>query len=106
MKQSLQAYLPQIVEVGTYEKYVSQITVNQRFIAHLPESHSPQNLIQVARPSQRYTVLIGPEGDFTAQEIEMALANDFEMVTLGQTRLRTETAALVACQILNLVNIG
>jgi 16S rRNA (uracil1498-N3)-methyltransferase len=50
--------------------------------------------------------LIGPEGDFTAQEIEMALANDFEMVTLGQTRLRTETAALVACQILNLVNIG
>jgi 16S rRNA (uracil1498-N3)-methyltransferase len=105
MKQSLQAHLPQIVEVGDFTKYITQTTSSTKFIAHLPDEYYPKNLIQVAQPSQTYTVLIGPEGDFTAQEIELAHSNGFEMVTLGQTRLRTETAALVACQILHLVNV-
>jgi 16S rRNA (uracil1498-N3)-methyltransferase len=105
MKQSLQAYLPQIEEVGDFKKYINQATDQQKFIAHLPEDSRPLHLVQVAQPNQRYTVLIGPEGDFTTEEIEMAVANNFKMVTLGQTRLRTETAALVACQILNLVSI-
>jgi 16S rRNA (uracil1498-N3)-methyltransferase len=49
-------------------------------------------------------VLIGPEGDFSTQELDLALANGFEKVSLGRSRLRTETAGLAACQILNLIN--
>ncbi len=106
MKQSLQAYLPQIIEVGDFTKYISQSTNKAKFIAHLPESHFPKNLLQIAKPNLNYAVLIGPEGDFSADEIALAMSNGFEMVTLGNTRLRTETAALIACQILNLVNVA
>ena len=106
MKQSLQAYLPIVAEVGDFTNFVSQNTNKAKFIAHLPEGNFPKNLIQVAPPKQSYRVLIGPEGDFTAQEVEMAVESGFKMVTLGQTRLRTETAALNACHILNLLNLS
>ncbi|MNY82886.1 16S ribosomal RNA methyltransferase RsmE [compost metagenome] len=58
----------------------------------------------VAEPGQRYTILIGPEGDFTPREIEMALQNGYKPLTLGNTRLRTETAALAACFEANYLN--
>ncbi len=108
MKQSLQAYLPEIVEVGNYEKWLSASspTASQKFIAHLPESHIPPHLLKAALPQQNYTVLIGPEGDFTASEIQRAEHHDFRMIILGNTRLRTETAALVACQTLHSVNLN
>lgn len=105
MKQSLQAYLPIIKEAGDFKKYVSQITANQKFVAHLPEKQTPQHLIEKAIPNQNYVVLIGPEGDFTEDELNFAIENNFEMAVLGQTRLRTETAALVACQALHFVNV-
>ncbi len=104
MKQSLQAFLPEIKEVGDFSKYVSGVTAAQKFIAHLPEDQIPLHVLKKAQPGQAYTVLIGPEGDFTEAEIQLTQLHGFEMVTLGNTRLRTETAALVACQALHSVN--
>ena len=104
MKQSLQAYLPVILEVGDFKKYIPTIKSKQKFIAHLPESETPKHLIHSALPNTSYTVLIGPEGDFTDDELKLAIEHSFEMVVLGKTRLRTETAALVACQALHFIN--
>lgn len=104
MKQSLQAFLPELKEVGDFSKYVSGGTTTQKFIAHLPDDRIPPHVLKKAQPGQAYTVLIGPEGDFTEAEIQLTQLYGFEMVTLGNTRLRTETAALVACQAFHSVN--
>ena len=107
MKQSLQAYLPQLEEVGDFEKWLPKASesTSQKFIAHLPDDALPPHLLKSALPKQNYLVLIGPEGDFTTNEIELTQKLGFQMAVLGNTRLRTETAALVACQTLHLVNI-
>lgn len=107
MKQSLQAYLPQLEEVGDFEKWLPKASeaTAQKFIAHLPDDVLPPHLLKSALPNQNYLVLIGPEGDFTTKEIELTQQLGFQMAVLGNTRLRTETAALVACQTLHLVNI-
>lgn len=107
MKQSLQAYLPQLEEVGDFEKWLPKVSeaAAQKFIGHLPDDVLPPHLLKRALPKQNYLVLIGPEGDFTTKEIELTQQLGFQMAVLGNTRLRTETAALVACQTLHLVNI-
>jgi 16S rRNA (uracil1498-N3)-methyltransferase len=108
MKQSLQAYLPQVEEVGNFEKWLranATATNAQKFIAHLPENEQPPHLFRAAAPGQHYLVLVGPEGDFSKTELSLAQELGFQNVVLGKTRLRTETAALVACQILNTLNV-
>ncbi|MEI7583228.1 16S rRNA (uracil(1498)-N(3))-methyltransferase [Runella sp.] len=118
MKQSLQAYLPEIVEVGDFEKWILTLSkfetpisqtltklTTQKFIAHLPNDQVPEHLLKKALPRQNCTVLIGPEGDFTEAEIQLTQQNGFQMVTLGNTRLRTETAALMACHTLHTANL-
>lgn len=104
MKQSLQSYLPQLDEVVPFGELLKTVGENKRFIAHLPDGEMPINLAKVVAPGGQYTVLIGPEGDFSGTEIDQAIAAGFQMVTLGPNRLRTETAALTACQILNFIN--
>lgn len=105
MKQSLQSWLPQLDEVVPLAQLLSQAIDGQRFIAHLPESGQVSHLFNAASLARNYTVLIGPEGDFSAQEVQQAIAAGFQLVTLGPNRLRTETAALAACQSLNLLNM-
>lgn len=105
MKQSLQSWLPQLDEVVSLTQLLKEPVDGQRFIAHLPEAGQALHVFTVARPAETYTVLIGPEGDFSAQEVQQAIGAGFELVTLGPNRLRTETAALSACQSLNLLNI-
>lgn len=105
MKQSLQAHLPELVEVSNFGEYVTKNKAQQKFIAHLPENSPPVHLFKVTQRQKNYAVLIGPEGDFSNEEIQMAISNGFEMVTLGNTRLRTETAALVACQLFHTANL-
>ncbi len=73
------------------------------YIAHLVEGER-KLLQQVVPPNSTYCVLIGPEGDFTPDEVNTAVASGFVPVSLGTSRLRTETAGVVACHILNLVN--
>ena len=96
MKQSLQFYLPKIHEPISYSQFVKQTIDGQKFIAHCDETERKafQNEI---KPNEKITILIGPEGDFSSKEIKLATENQFIPVTLGNTRLRTETAALVAC---------
>lgn len=104
MKQSLQTYLPQLDEAVSFAELIRTIPEEQRFIAHLAEDKPTPNLAKVALPNGSCTVLIGPEGDFSEKEIQQAVNAGFQMVTLGPNRLRTETAALTACQLLNFIH--
>lgn len=107
MKQSLQAYLPKVKEVGDLRQWLinhREDNTWQRFVAHLPTGALPPHLLQAATPQGHYRVLIGPEGDFSPSELILAQELGYQNVVLGNTRLRTETAALVACQILNILN--
>ncbi len=101
MKQSIKAYLPQLNELQPFASFVNQADGPATFIAHL-EDHDRISLIQ-ATVSQKICILIGPEGDFSDREIKMAYQSGIKPVTLGTSRLRTETAALVACHTANLL---
>ena len=95
LKQSGQAYLPQLDELTDFDKFITEIDPSTTFIAHL-EAGERTALAQVIRTAPRCCVLIGPEGDFSPSEIELALSRGVRPVTLGSSRLRTETAALAA----------
>ena len=103
MKQSLQCYLPKLNQATTFKDFIKQKFNGQLFIAHCEETDR-KSLKQVLQPKQDVTILIGPEGDFSVKEIEMAIQNKFIPVTLGETRLRTETAAIVACHSIAFIN--
>jgi len=103
MKQSLKSHLPVINEIVPFKKFIAQPLAGQNFVAHLEEGK--RELLQAAaQKDNQYCVLIGPEGDFTPEEIQLALTKGFLPVSLGKSRLRTETAGIVACHILNLIN--
>jgi 16S rRNA (uracil1498-N3)-methyltransferase len=103
MKQSLRFTLPKIEGPIDFKTLVSQAEAGSKYIAYV-DSKIPEHLMTVARRDSDAMVLIGPEGDFSSQEIEVALKKNFRKVSLGSHRLRTETAGLAACHILNLVN--
>ena len=103
MKQSLHYYLPKINEPVLFSQFVKSNNEGQRFIAHCEETDKKSFQKTIAK-NKKVTILIGPEGDFSTKEIHLAMANHFIPVTLGNTRLRTETAALVACHTLALHN--
>lgn len=96
MKQSLNCHLPILNDAISFKDFVSKSTENNKFIAHCEDSKK-QSFKNQLKPNTDLLVLIGPEGDFSPKEIELAFANNFTPVTLGETRLRTETAAIVAC---------
>lgn len=102
-KQSLKMYVPVLHEMISYKQFLKQCTADQKWIAHLEEGERLP-LHKAIRPQQKYCILIGPEGDFAPEEIDMAKEAGFGAVTLGESRLRTETAGLAACFTLNLVN--
>ncbi len=96
MKQSLNCYLPKLNEAVNFTSFMQQQHNGQLFIAHCEDSNKSA-LKQSLEPNTDVTILIGPEGDFSPNEIQLALQQHFKPVTLGNTRLRTETAAIVAC---------
>lgn len=96
MKQSNQCYLPKLNDPIALKDFLKIKNDGQRFIAHCEETQK-QSLKTVLQPNVDVTILIGPEGDFSDKEIALALENQYIPVMLGQTRLRTETAAIVAC---------
>jgi len=103
MKQSLKAYLPQLDQITKFNDFISQPFSGQKFIAHCDEQHRDL-LKKMVIPNQSYLILIGPEGDFSSEEIELAIKAGFHPVSLGDIRLRTETAGVVACHTFNLLN--
>jgi 16S rRNA (uracil1498-N3)-methyltransferase len=106
LKQSLKAYMPVLNPMETLAKFLAKNTATHRFVAHLDENdlQNRKSLFAAAPEKSDYCVLIGPEGDFSPQEIVQAKAAGFLPVTLGESRLRTETAGLVAVTLLNFVN--
>ena len=96
LKQSNELYLPKLNPAITFKEFVAQENKGQKLIAHCEETDK-KTLKSVLQPNQDVTLLIGPEGDFSEKEINLALENHFQPVSLGNTRLRTETAAIVAC---------
>jgi 16S rRNA (uracil1498-N3)-methyltransferase len=103
MKQSQQNWMPQIQSVIPFTG-ILDTRADQKFIAYVDDLN-PDHLKSLAMPSKSYLMLIGPEGDFSKEELAKALEKGFKKVSLGPNRLRTETAGLVACQILNLINL-
>lgn len=99
MKQSLHFYLPQLDEPIKMSDFLVDDLRSTRFIASFGEGVPElSKTYQGGIPS---VILIGPEGDFTQEELAIAVANDFQRVNMGKSRLRAETAAMVACTILN-----
>ena len=96
MKQSLHYYLPKLNDPIAFKDFLKKENKGQKFIAHCEEIDK-KSLKGELQTNQDVTILIGPEGDFSVKEIELALQQDYIPVSLGQTRLRTETAAVVAC---------
>ncbi|HRB72205.1 16S rRNA (uracil(1498)-N(3))-methyltransferase [Flavobacterium sp. WV_118_3] len=96
MKQSLQFHLPKLNEPIPFKQFLAQKQEGNLCIAHCEET-SKTLLKSAIRPNEKYTILIGPEGDFSEKEIQSALELNYMPVSLGNTRLRTETAAIVAC---------
>lgn len=103
VKQSLKARKPLVNELTDFGKFIQQKFEGQKFIAHCYEGDKPL-LKDVLIPGNDAVVLIGPEGDFSPEEVQKAEAAGFQAISLGKSRLRTETAALVAVHIMNLFN--
>ena len=103
MKQSLQYYLPKLNEPVAFTAFVNDVKEGDLFIAHCEETDK-KLLKHALQPKQNVTILIGPEGDFPTKEINLALAQKYLAVSLGNTRLRTETAAIVAAHSVAFVN--
>jgi 16S rRNA (uracil1498-N3)-methyltransferase len=103
MKQSLKATLPLLSDLTDFDVCVRAAGEQHRFLAYV-DQENPLHLQRAAQPSSSSIVLIGPEGDFSKNELDVALSSGFTKVSLGKNRLRTETAGIAACHILNLLN--
>ena len=104
MKQSISPLKPCLNEMTTLEKFLTIVKEENRFIAHCHESREKKSLKHLYQGKGNICLLIGPEGDFTPEEIQLARQNGFLETSLGESRLRTETAALVACHNIAFIN--
>jgi 16S rRNA (uracil1498-N3)-methyltransferase len=102
-KQSLRAYFPILNPAVRFTEFIKNNTIKERFIAHCLEDQKV-HLKDAFSIEKDVLILIGPEGDFTQEEIKMAQESGFKAVSLGDARLRTETAAIAACHTITLCN--
>jgi 16S rRNA (uracil1498-N3)-methyltransferase len=103
MKQSLKAYLPKLNSLTTLKELIINNKTEYKYIAYCDEIQKT-HLKDLVISGKNTLILIGPEGDFSAEEVKLAIENGFSVVSLGNSRLRTETAGIVACHIVNLAN--
>ncbi len=104
MKQSLKARLPQISPMTPVDKVLSAYSEAQRFICYCDDAVERRQMSHLYIPYTDVCVLIGPEGDFSPQEVSTALGSGWKPVTLGPERLRTETAAIVAADTFHIID--
>ena len=107
MKQSLKAYRPTLRPLTPFGETAAMPFEGRKFIAHCAPAQSPEGkayLPATLRRGEAALILIGPEGDFSPEEITFARANGFEEITLGAQRLRTETAAVAAVVMVSVAN--
>jgi 16S rRNA (uracil1498-N3)-methyltransferase len=100
MKQSLKFHLPKLNEAISLNDFIKQDFEGTKYIAHCEEGNKTE--LKEKKKEKRTLILIGPEGDFSPTEIEMALQNQFKAVSLGTSRLRTETAGIIAAHTINI----
>jgi len=96
VKQSQQAFIPKLNSLVDFKEFIKKDNADVKLIAHC-EKESKQHIKQYITSNKSFTILIGPEGDFTKDEIALALSSSYLPVALGDSRLRTETAGLFAC---------
>ena len=105
VKQSGNLYLPKVNDLTKFSDFVTvQNKDTDYFIAHCEDDSLKNELKDLLQKSKKVCILIGPEGDFTNEEIILAKTNNFKAVSLGQTRLRTETAGIIACHTVRLIS--
>lgn len=103
MKQSIKSRLPVLHDLIRFEKLLAKPFDGQKYIAWIDETIK-DNLIDDYTADSNCLILIGSEGDFSKEEVQLAIKNGFKPISLGEARLRTETAALVACHTVQLIN--
>ncbi|RPH33713.1 MAG: 16S rRNA (uracil(1498)-N(3))-methyltransferase [Bacteroidales bacterium] len=103
MKQSIKAYLPKLNQMVSFKQFIEAKNDGELFIAHCYKKDL-SHLKDEIKSNQKSTILIGPEGDFSPDEVSIAIQHNFKEISLGTSRLRTETAGVVACHIANLIN--
>ena len=105
VKQSLKAYHPLLAELTPFAELVKSEFAGRKFIAHCGEAVKEKKyLASTLKKGEDLLILIGPEGDFSPAEVALAVENGFEEITLGTQRFRTETAAVVAVDMVSIVN--
>lgn len=105
VKQSGNLYLPKVNDLTKFTDFVSNTNTDTfYFIAHCEDDNLKQELKNNLSDHKKVCILIGPEGDFTTEEINLAKTNNFKPVSLGESRLRTETAGIIACHTVRLIS--
>lgn len=102
MKQSQQYYIPEITVNNKYDSFIRSRQENVKLIAYVPDQNIVEHVFSKVKKNSSTSLFIGPEGDFSEKEIALAMENGFSTVSLGPTRLRTETAAIAGCHAINL----
>jgi len=102
LKQSKNSFKTQINELQPFSNFIKEVKIENRFIAHVNPDH--RYLGELTKPETDTLILVGPEGDFTDEELDAAKGENFILVSLGQSTLRTETAGLLACHLVNVIN--
>lgn len=103
MKQSVKAYLPKLNEACSFDQFIKKFSADQKFIAHCHDGE--KTLLKSAyNKGSNVLILIGPEGDFSIEEVTKCIENGYTPISLGSARLRTETAGIVACHTISLIN--
>jgi len=104
VKQSLKTYHPKLNELTKFDDFIKNNKTAQKYIAHC-YNDKLSHLKDIYKQNSDTVILIGPEGDFSLNEIKTATENNFTEITLGKSRLRTETAGIVACNLINFLNL-
>jgi 16S rRNA (uracil1498-N3)-methyltransferase len=104
MKQSLKAWLTVLNDPVTFEDFIQQEHRGKRMIAHCSDANEKSSVAEIYTKGSDAVILIGPEGDFSDEEIKLAVEGGFQPVHMGRSRLRTETAGVAACHSIYLLN--
>lgn len=104
IKQSIKAYHPVLHKPQSFKDFIKNDLYGKKYIAYVEEGEHP-SLKSLYTPGKDIVILIGPEGDFSPEEVKLAQDNGFATVNLGNSRLRTETAAVLACHTVSLLNL-
>ena len=103
MKQSLKSVLPKINDINKFDSFIRTNNSENNFICYLDNNNNEKIFEKNIVNKKSICILIGPEGDFSKNEVDLAIEDGFKPLSLGDSRLRTETAGIVACNLANII---